>query len=95
MDRRTLTSRRNRRRQRPGKPQTVSETPQREQTRMRRDLIATPCHPHITRAANLHLGDAPFLWNPHVLINTHRPTPKGLFRGRAPLQNHTLMNDQG
>ena len=27
---------------------------------MRRDLIAAACHPHITSAATVHLGDAPF-----------------------------------
>ena len=40
-------------------PKTVSETPQNEQTPMRRDLIAAPRHPHITSAATVHLGDAP------------------------------------
>ena len=59
MDRRPLTAGRHNSRQRLPKPQTVSETPQNEQTPMRRDLIAAPRHPHITSAATVHLGDAP------------------------------------
>ena len=59
MNRRPLTAGRHNSRQRLPKPQTVSETPQNKQTPMRRDLIAAPCHPHITSTATIHLGDAP------------------------------------
>ena len=59
MNRRPLTAGRHNSRQRLPKPQTVSETPQSEQTPMRRDLIAAPRHPHITSTATIHLGDAP------------------------------------
>ena len=59
MNRRPLTAGRHNSRQRLPKPQTVSETPQNEQTPMRRDLIAAPRHPHITSTATVHLGDAP------------------------------------
>ena len=58
-NRRPLTAGRHNSRQRLPKPQTVSETPQNEQTPMRRDLIAAPRHPHITSTATVHLGDAP------------------------------------
>ena len=63
MDRGPLPGVRHRRRQSRPQPQSVTKTPQNEQTpgaRRRRDLIAAACHPHITSAATVHLGDAPF-----------------------------------
>ena len=89
MNRRPLTAGRHNSRQRLPKPQTVSETPQNEQTPMRRDLIAAACHPHITSAATVHLGDAPSSGSDTCLDTRIIPHRRGFSADANPLNAKT------
>ena len=84
-----LTARRHRRRQSLPQPQSVSETPQNEQTPMRRDLIAASCHPHIASAATVHLGDAPSSGSDELCATRIIPHRRGFSADANPINPKT------
>ena len=56
---------------------------------MRRDLIAASCHPHITSAATVHLGDAPFCGSDTCPTTRIIPHQRGFSADANPLDTQT------
>ena len=69
-------------------PQSHINAQGHKQTPMRRDLPA-PCHPHITSAATVHLGDAPSSGSDACLDTPIIPHRRGLSADANPLNANT------